>query len=101
VFGAHHVVGATVRLARYHGELGDSGFAVCIEKLCTMLDDPSVLLSYAGQKSGNVFQGHDRNVERIAEPYEPRCLHRRSNVQHPRQYRGLIGNDTNTVSAEL
>src|SRR5687767_8963707 len=47
VLRAHHVVRTTIRLSRYHCQLGHRGFAVSIQELCAMLDDASVLLSDA------------------------------------------------------
>ena len=39
-----------------------------------MLDDPVMFLRGAGQEAGDIDEGDDRDVERIAEPHEPRGL---------------------------
>ena len=93
VLGAHDVVGATVRLAGDHGELGHRRLAVGVEQLGAVLDDAAVLLGHAGQEPGHVHEGHDRQVEAVAEADEARGLERRVDVEHPGEHRRLVGHD--------
>ena len=53
-----------------------------------------------GQKAGHVLEGHERDVERVAEPDEPRGLHRRVDVERAGQVRRLIGDDPDAAPAE-
>ena len=64
---AHHDVGTTVGLTSDHGDLGDGGLGVSVEKLGTMADNTTVLLLAAGQVAGHVDEGHEGNIERVAE----------------------------------
>src|SRR5258708_27736801 len=63
-----------------------------------MLDDPAPLLLRTRQKSRHVLKRNERNIERIAESHESRSLHRSIDVQHPREKRGLAGNDADGPS---
>jgi hypothetical protein len=47
----------------------------------------------AGQEAGNVFKGHQRNVEAVAEADEARSLDRRVDIQHAGEEIGLVGYD--------
>src|SRR6266478_10211029 len=63
-----------------------------------MLDDPAPLLLRTRQKSRHVLKRNERNIERIAESHEARSLHRSIDVQHPREERGLVGDDSDGPS---
>src|SRR5262249_38717464 len=63
VLGAHDVVRAAVGLARDHGDLGHGGFAVRVEQLGAVLDDAAPFLLRAGEKSGHILEGDERNIE--------------------------------------
>ena len=93
VLGRHDVVGAAVRLARDHGQLGHGRLGERVEQLGAVLDDAAALLGGAGQEAGHVDEGHERDVEAVAEADEARRLHRRVDVQAAGQVRGLVGDD--------
>src|SRR3546814_13976882 len=58
-----------------------------------MLDDAIVFLCGAGQEAGDVDEGDDRNLERVAEADEARRLLRRIDVEHPREHQRLVRDD--------
>src|SRR5215475_13400266 len=58
-----------------------------------MLDDPAMLLRSSGQEAGDVDEGNDRDLERIAEANEPRRLARGRDVEDARQHHRLVGHD--------
>ena len=64
-----------------------------------MANDSAVLLLDAGQKSGDVFEGDQWDVEAIAEPDEPGGFDRSVNVQNSRKVCRLIRNDANRPAA--
>src|ERR1035441_9535837 len=53
----------------------------------------AVLLIHAGQETRNIHKRHQRNIEGVAEPHEPRALVRCVDIQRPRQHLRLIGHD--------
>ena len=74
VLRRHHVVGPAVGLAGDQRDLGDGALGVGVEQLGAVLDDAAVLLGRAGHEAGHVDERHDRDVEGVAEPDEPRRL---------------------------
>ncbi len=98
---AHDVVGAAVRLARDHGELGHGRLAVGVEQLRPVLDDAAVLLRDARQEARHVLEGDQRDVERVAEADEARALHRGVDVEHAGEHGRLVGDDAHRVAAEV
>ena len=58
-----------------------------------MFDDAGVFLRGARQKTRNVHEGDDRDVEAIAEAHEARGLARGVVVEHARKHHGLIGDE--------
>src|SRR6185436_9619947 len=89
VLGAHHVVGATIGLTGNHRELGDGRLAKSVEELGAVLDDPAVLLGNTGKEAWDVLEGDERDVEAVAETDEPGAFERSTDVEHPREHRGL------------
>ena len=65
-----------------------------------MADDPAEFLLGAGQETGDVLEDEHRNVERVAEPHEPRALHGRVDVEHAGQVHGLVGDDADRAAAQ-
>ena len=65
-----------------------------------MADDATVLLGRSGQIAGHVHQGHQRDLEGIAEPDEPGRFHRRVDVDRAGQHFGLVAHDADRVAAE-
>lgn len=61
--------------------LGYGGLSEGIEQLGTVSDDSSALLPAARQETRYVHQREQRDVERVAEPYEPSTLYGRVHVQ--------------------
>ena len=65
-----------------------------------MLDDAAVLLGGAGQEARDVLEGHERDVEAVAEAHEARGLHRGVDVEAAGQVGGLVGDDADRAAAE-
>ena len=65
-----------------------------------MGDDAAVLLGRTRQEARNVHQGHDRNVERIAEADETRGLAAGVDVEHAGHELGLVGDDADRLAVE-
>jgi hypothetical protein len=63
-------------------------------------DDAAVLLPDARQETGDVHEGDQRNVERIARPDEASRLHRCVDVQGAGQDSGLLRDDADGASAQ-
>ncbi len=59
-----------------------------------MPNNATVLLLHSEQKSGHINKSQQRNVEGIAESNEAGHLVRGVDVERPREYAGLIGNDS-------
>ena len=62
-----------------------------------MTNDPAMFLVDTGQKTGNVDQCHQRNVEAVAETDEARRLVRRVDVEHAGENLGLLPHDSDTA----
>src|SRR5262249_58497232 len=80
MLAGHDAVGAAVGLARDDRDFRDGGFGAGIEQLRSVLNDAAELLLRAGQKTGHVLEGDQGNIERIAEAYKARALHRSVDV---------------------
>src|SRR2546427_3416954 len=100
VLGAHDVVRAAIRLARDDGELRNRGFTVGEQQLRAVLDDAAMFLGHAGKKPGHVLEGHERNVEGVAEADEPGALERGGDVEHAGEGGGLIGDHADRPAGE-
>src|SRR5271167_3250398 len=98
VLAAHRDVRAAVSFAYHNRELGDGGGRVGEQNFGSVADDAPVFLLDAGQETGNVNEGQQRQVEGIAEAYEARHLVRGVNVEHTRQYARLAGHDAHGSS---
>src|SRR5271157_3864124 len=94
VFAAHPDVCAAISFAYYDGYLGDGRSRVGKENFCPMPNDAPVLLLHAGQKSGDIDEREQRDIESIAESYEPGHLVGGVNVECPRQHAGLVRDNT-------
>ena len=77
VLAGHDAVRAAVGLARDHRDLGHGGLGEGVEQLGPVADDPAELLGGAGQEAGHVLEGHERDVEGVAEAHEAGPLHAR------------------------
>ena len=100
MLGAHHAVGSAVGFAGDDGDLGNGGFGKGVEQFGAVHDDAAVLLLNAGQEAGNVFEGHQRNVEAVAEANEARGLDGGVDVEHAGEEVGLVGDDADGASVE-
>ena len=79
---------------------GHRRFGKRVQQLRAVLDDAAVLLHGAGQKSGHVLERDERNVERVAEPHEPRAFDRRVDVERAGEHRRLVGDDADRPAVE-
>ena len=100
VLAAHDVVRAAVGLARDDRQLGDRRLAVGVQQLRAVADDPAVLLVDARQEARHVDERHQRDVEAVAGPDEPRRLRRGVDVEGAGEDRGLLRDDADTAPAE-
>ncbi len=100
VLARHDAIRAAVRLARDHRDLRHGRFREGEQQLGTVADDAAVFLHRAGQEAWHVFEGDERNVERIAEAHEPRALHRRVDVERAGEHRRLVRDDANRPAVQ-
>src|SRR3546814_14605484 len=70
-----------------------SSYVCSSDLLGAVADDAAVLLRDPGQEARHVDQGHQRDVEGVAEPDEPRALVGGVDVEHPGDHAGLVGDD--------
>ena len=80
--------------------LRDRRLAERVEQLRPVGDDPPPLLVCAREEPGNVLKDDERDVERVAEPHEPRRLARRLDVQHAGENRRLVRDDADGPARE-
>ena len=97
---AHHVVRAAVCLPGDDRDLRDRCLAVRKEELRPVADDPAVFLLDAGEEPRDVDERQEADVERIAEPHEPRGLDRRIDVERAREDLRLIPDDADRIAFE-
>src|SRR5260370_28052015 len=100
MFRSHDAVRTAVGFARYHGNFRNSGFGVSEEQLCAVLDDAAKFLLGAGEKTGNILEGDERNVEGVAETDKARALHGSVNVENAGEKRRLIADDADGAAVE-
>ena len=81
----HDDVRAAVALARDDLHARHRRLAVRVEQLGAVADDAAVLLVGAGKEPGDVDEGDERDVERVARAHEPRGLLRRVDVEAHRR----------------
>ncbi|ENN89690.1 hypothetical protein RHSP_69692 [Rhizobium freirei PRF 81] len=93
----HHVIGATIGLARDQRHHRHRGLGIGKQQLGAMLDHAAIFLRRAGQETGHVDQGQDRNVEGVAETNEPCGFARGVDVETAGQHHRLIGDDANRL----
>ena len=60
-----------------------------------MTNDAAVLLLRAGQKSRNILEGDQGDIERIAEAHKPRTLDGSIDIKHSREKCRLIRHNAN------
>ena len=87
---AHGEVGAAVGFAQDDGDFRHGGRGVGEEHFRAVADDAAAFLLDAGHEAGNVHQRHERDVEHVAEPDEPRGLVRGINVERAGLDGGLL-----------
>ena len=97
---AHHAVGAAVGFAQNDRDLRNGRFAVSEQQLGAVDDDAAVFLSGARQEARYVDERHDRNIERVAEPYEAGRFARGVDVEHAGQELRLVRDDADALSVE-
>ena len=75
VLAGHDAIGAAVGFARDHRDFRHGGFGESEEQFRAVPDDAAKLLLRAGQKSRDVLERDQRNIERVAETHEARAFH--------------------------
>ena len=61
---------------------------------------PPYSCTVPGRKPGHVLERDERDVERVAEPDEPRALHRRVDVERAGEHRRLVRDDADRPAVE-
>ena len=100
VLAAHDVVGTAVRLARDDRQLRNGRLGVGVQQLRAVTDDPAMFLVDTGQETRHVDERHQRDVEGIACPDEPRGLDRRIDVEGAGEDGRLLRDDPDAAPAE-
>src|SRR6478735_632308 len=100
VLGAHHVVGAAVGLAGDDGDLPDGGLTVGVEQFRAAADDAVVFLVGAGQEAGDVDEGDDGDVERVAGAHEAGGFFGGVDVEAAGEDGGLVGDDPDATAVD-
>src|SRR5439155_9201530 len=70
------------------------------QELGPVPDDAPVLLLRAGEESGHVDEGEERDVEAVAEPHEASGLDRRVDVERAREDLRLVPDDADGSALE-
>ena len=65
-----------------------------------MADDAAELLAGSGKEAWHIFEGHQWNVERIAEAHEASARHRRIDIEAAGQVRRLVGHYSNGAAIQ-
>src|ERR1700733_13864439 len=65
-----------------------------------MLDNATVLLRRTREKSRDIFEGDQRNVEAIAESHEAGTFDRSIDIERAGQHARLIGDDAHGAAVE-
>ena len=65
-----------------------------------MLDQAAVFLRGARQEARHVDEGHDRNVEGVAEAHEARGLARGVDVEHAGEHHRLVGDEAHGAAGD-
>src|SRR5262245_53056518 len=100
VLARHDAIGAAIGFSRDDGQLRHGGFGKRKQQLSAVLDDASELLIAAGKKTGHVFKGDERDVERIAKPHESGALDGACDVEAACQMCGLIRHDADGTAIQ-
>src|SRR5215203_4728544 len=93
VLGAHDVIGPAVSLSGDDRHLGHRGLRESVEQLRPVTDYAPPLLVRAWQKAWHVNERKKRDVEGVAEAYEPGALHARVHVERPSEHGRLVPDD--------
>src|SRR2546421_4222470 len=100
VLRSHDAICATVRFAGDDRDLRDGGFGKSEEQLCAMPDDAAKFLLGAREKTRNILEGNERNVERVAEPHEARAFYGSIDIENTSKEGRLIADDTDGAAVE-
>ena len=74
LLAVHHDVCSAICLTGDERNLGHCGLGKGVEELCAVTDDAPVLLIDAWHKSRHILDGHDGDIEAVAETHETRAL---------------------------
>src|SRR3990172_3823949 len=96
----HDDIRPSVGLAGDHRQARDRRLAEGIEQFGAVADDPTVFLSHPGEKTRNIDEDHERDVEGITEANEPGSLLGRVDIECPGQLRGLVAYHSDRVPVE-
>ena len=96
----HRVEPRSVRLPHRHAEFRHGRLAHRRDQLGPMADDALSLDGRADHEAGHIGQEDQRDVERVAQPDEPRHLVRGVHEQHSAQVRRLIRDHTHHVAVQ-
>src|SRR4029079_4485289 len=100
MLGAHDDVGAAECLADDDGDLGHAGLCGGIDELGAAPDDSVPFLVGTGKEAGDIDEGDDGNVERVAGPDEPRGLLRGVDMEAAGELGRLVTNDADGTTLD-
>ncbi len=100
VFRSHDAISPAVGFAGDDRDFRDSGLGEGEEQFGAVLDDSAEFLLSAGEKTWNIFEGDERNVEGVAETHETRALHRGIDIENAGEEGRLIANDAGGAAVE-
>ena len=100
VLAGHGEVGASVGLPGDQSHLWDRGFGIGVEEFCSVADDATPFLHHAREEAGNVFDGQQGEVERVAGANEPSGFDGRIDVQTTGEHLRLVGDDAHGATAK-
>src|SRR5690606_29004704 len=93
-------IGPTVGLASDDRYLRHARLRKRVEQLRAVPDDAVVFLVRAGQETRDVDKCHQRDIERVTEAHEARCLDAGGDIERSGEHGGLVRDDANAVPVE-
>ena len=94
-------MGSSVALPEGDRHLGYGGFAVGVEQLRSVRDDGAVLLLRSAEEAGHVHEGHEGDVECVAEAHEACGLAGGVDVEHTGEDARLVRDYSDAPAAHV
>src|SRR5580765_1673206 len=100
MFRRHHAIGSAVSFSRNYRYFGHGRLGECVQKLRSMANYSQMFLIYTRQKSRDILECDQRDVETITKTHETRRFNRCVDVQNARKKSRLVGNYPNRITAQ-